>query len=115
PAIPPVFSSIVPTDILCHGETTGALDINIVTTVGVPPYVINVERTDVPHVYGTQTTSLPAGTYTVRVTDSKGCFVEESVIISHPDAISPNLVQTNLVCSPTGTELGTITVDATGG
>src|SRR5690606_34131417 len=81
PAVPPVISSVVPSNILCHGESTGALDITIDTTVGVPPFTINVVRMDDSQDYGTQTTGLPAGNYQVTVTDDKGCYVTETAII----------------------------------
>src|SRR5690606_1246828 len=104
------------TDILCHGEITGALDITIDTTVGVPPYTINVSRIDVPNDYGTQTTGLPAGIYEVTVTDDKGCVsLPVTATIAEPDPITPNITQTNLTCTDTVNELGTITIDVSGG
>ncbi|MBA4745292.1 MAG: T9SS type B sorting domain-containing protein [Muricauda sp.] len=116
PASQPVISSVTPTDILCNGESTGALDIVIDTSVGVPPYTINVVETISGAVYGTQTTGLPAGSYEVTVTDAKGCVSDPfPVVISEPTAIIPNTTHTNLTCAASGTELGTITVDASGG
>ncbi|WP_421823969.1 T9SS type B sorting domain-containing protein [Flagellimonas oceanensis] len=115
PAVSPVISSVTPTDILCSGESTGALDVLIDTSVGVPPYTINVVETISGTVYGTQTTGLPAGSYEVTVTDNKGCSTSSSAVISEPTPIVPNTTHTNLTCVATGTELGTITVDASGG
>ncbi|AEM70362.1 conserved repeat domain protein [Allomuricauda ruestringensis DSM 13258] len=116
PASQPVISSVTPTDILCNGESTGVLDVVIDTSVGVPPYTINVFETISGTDYGTQTTGLPAGNYEVTVTDSKGCVSDPyPVVISEPTPISSNVTHTNLTCAATGTELGTITVDASGG
>ncbi|WP_108425108.1 T9SS type B sorting domain-containing protein [Flagellimonas amoyensis] len=116
PATLPVITSVTPTDILCFGEITGALDVVIDTSVGVPPYTINVFETITATDYGSQTTGLPAGSYEVTVTDSKGCESDPfPVVISEPTAIVPNSTHTNLTCAASGTELGTITVDASGG
>ncbi|MCR9226363.1 MAG: T9SS type B sorting domain-containing protein [Flavobacteriaceae bacterium] len=116
PATQPEISSVTPTDILCNGENTGALDIVIDTSVGVPPYTINVFETITGIDYTTQTTGLPAGSYEVTVTDDKGCVSDPfPVVISEPTPIVPNSTHTNLTCVALSTELGTITVDASGG
>ncbi|RRQ50039.1 DUF11 domain-containing protein [Maribacter algicola] len=84
----PVIANVVPTDILCNGESTGSLDVQIDTSVGVPPYVVNVVETSGPTNYGTQTTGLPAGNYEVTITDSKGCVSAPfPVTISEPSPI----------------------------
>ncbi|MDF0714816.1 T9SS type B sorting domain-containing protein [Muricauda sp. 334s03] len=116
PADQPVISNVIPTDILCSGESTGTLDVVIDTSVGVPPYTINVVETSGPINYGSQTTGLPAGSYEVTITDDKGCVSDPfPVIISEPTPIVPNVTHTNLTCVASSTELGTITVDASGG
>ncbi|MCL6274248.1 T9SS type B sorting domain-containing protein [Muricauda sp. 2012CJ35-5] len=116
PADTPVITSVVPTDVVCNGNTDGSLAVTIDTTIGVGPYVIEVIETTGPTNYGTQTTNLPAGNYEVRITDAKGCVsAPTAVSIAEPAVIAPNTVSTNLQCTPSGTELGTITVDASGG
>ncbi|MCK0161228.1 T9SS type B sorting domain-containing protein [Allomuricauda sp. F6463D] len=116
PATQPVISNVIPTDILCFGDTTGALDVIIDTSVGVPPYTINVVETSGPTNYGGQTTGLPAGSYEVTITDDKGCVSAPfPVVISEPTQIMPNISHTNLTCVASVTELGTITIDASGG
>src|SRR5690606_18843327 len=104
--------------ILCHGESTGALDITIDTTVGVPPYTINVVNTDNSFDYGTQTTGLPAGNYLITLTDDKGCFVTRTAFISQPDEINYTISSVAIQCDVSGgvTTPGSITVsDVTGG
>ncbi len=118
PADPPVISNVIPTDILCHGEVTGALDIVIDTSAGVPPYTINVVETISGTVYGTQTTGLPAGSYEVTVTDSKGCESDPfPVIISEPDAITYTTTNDPITCDDISgtTNPGSITVSGVSG
>ncbi|MEM7485308.1 MAG: T9SS type B sorting domain-containing protein [Bacteroidota bacterium] len=117
PASIPIITSVTPTNVVCNGNTDGSLSIIIDTSVGIAPYIIEVIETNGPTTnYGTQTTNLPAGDYEIRITDSKGCVsVPTLVSITEPNVINPNLSSTNLQCTPSGTELGTITVDASGG
>jgi len=118
PAVPPVISNVTPTDILCHGESTGALDVVIDTSVGVPPYTINVVETSGPTNYGSQTTGLPAGSYEVTITDDKGCVsVPFPVVISEPNPITYTTTDVPITCD-TGTGVtnpGSITVSGVSG
>ncbi|MEC7769964.1 MAG: T9SS type B sorting domain-containing protein [Bacteroidota bacterium] len=117
PATQPVISSVTPTDILCNGESTGALDIVIDTSVGVPPYTINVYETSGTD-YGTQTAGLPAGNYEVTVTDSKGCVSDPfPVTISEPTPITYTTSDVPITCDDvTGvTDPGSITVSGVSG
>ncbi|SHJ26383.1 T9SS type B sorting domain-containing protein [Pseudozobellia thermophila] len=114
-AVNPVITSITPTDLTCNGDNTGALDIVIDTSVGLAPYTINVYNTTTSTDYGENTSSLAAGNYTITVTDSKNCSVTGTATISEPTIINPNIVSTDLQCTPTGTELGTIAINASGG
>ncbi len=112
----PMITAVNPTPILCNGDTTGVLDVIIDTSIGLPPYTINVVETSGPINYGTQTTNLPAGNYEVTITDAKGCTSAAfPVSISEPTTINPNVTHTNLQCVASTTQLGTITVNASGG
>ncbi len=116
PALRPVITSVTPTHVVCNGDTNGALDVTIDTAIGLPPYVIEVIETNTSTNYGTQTAGLPAGNYEVTITDDKGCVSDPfPVSITEPAVIAPNISNTNLICTATGNELGTITVDASGG
>lgn len=116
PADTPIITTVTPTNILCNGDSSGALDVVIDTSVGLPPYTIEVVETISAINYGTQTTGLPAGDYEVTITDDKGCpSALFSVSITQPNAIVPNITSTNLTCTLTVNELGTITVDASDG
>ena len=112
----PALSLVVQTqEILCHGDTNGAIDVTIDTTVGTPPFVINVSDS-IGNDYGTQTSSLPAGTYTVTVTDSKMCTATETVVINEPDAITIDYDAVDITCGSGGISQGSVIVNSvTGG
>ena len=113
PADRPVITSVASTDILCFGDLTGTLDIVIDTSIGLPPYTINVFETNTSTDYGTQAAGLPAGDYEVTVTDSKGCVsLPFPVSISQPDQITYDINLQPITCDPlAGTNPGSITVE----
>ncbi len=118
PADLPVITSVTPTNILCNGDSTGALDVLIDTSVGRPPYTIEVIETVSSTNYGTQTTGLPAGSYSVTITDDKGCVsAAVTATISQPDLIVYDIDLQPITCdTSTGTNPGSITVEnLTGG
>ncbi|HLP51821.1 MAG TPA: PKD domain-containing protein, partial [Chitinophagales bacterium] len=57
--------------------------------------------------------SLGVGTYTVTVTDDKGCTITGSTTINQPTLFTHTLASTNINCF--GDATGTITVNASGG
>lgn len=114
----PVINTVTPTDILCNNESTGVLDVQIDTNVGLPPFVINVTEINGPTDFGTQTTGLPAGNYVVTITDAKGCISAPfNVDIVQPDPITYNTTDVPITCGASGTtNPGEISVSAvTGG
>ncbi len=115
PAANPAITGVNPTHITCNGDSSGALDIVIDTSVGVAPYTITIFETLSGTDYGTQTSGLPAGDYQITVTDEKSCSATADRILTEPVAIVPNISKTDLRCTATGNQLGTITVDASGG
>lgn len=119
PAIPPVISNVVPTPVLCSGGDNGSLAVTIDTSVGVPPYTINVVNSTTSTNYGTQRFGLPAGDYVVTVTDAKGCVSDPfPVSITEPDPVTYDIVVDPIQCdtSTSGINPGSITVqNVTGG
>jgi gliding motility-associated-like protein/uncharacterized repeat protein (TIGR01451 family) len=113
PLSPPALSIIAQTQpILCNGDANGAIDITIDTSFGTPPFVINVNNDSTSTDYGTQTSSLPAGAYTVTLTDANSCTATDTIIILEPDAIVFDLTKVDITCnSPGGSSLGSITVE----
>ena len=103
-------------NILCNGDSNGALDITIDTTVGTPPFVINVNNDTTGTDYGTQTSGLTAGTYTITLTDANSCTATESITISEPDPIILDYTTVDITCSAGGVSQGSIIINSvTGG
>ncbi|MDC7998423.1 Ig-like domain-containing protein, partial [Gilvibacter sediminis] len=100
-------SGIAVTNVLCHGEATGSLDLTV--TGGTAPYTF---------AWSTGATTedisgLTAGTYDVTITDANGCIATDSATISQPTRgldISID-TQNDIVC----TGLGDVTVAVLGG
>ncbi len=117
PITPPALSAVVQTQpILCHGDANGAITITIDTSVGTPPFTINVTNDTTGTNYGTQTSGLPAGTYTVSITDANSCTTNETITINEPDAIVVAHSSVDITCGPGGVSQGSVIVDSvTGG
>ncbi|EGV42056.1 T9SS type B sorting domain-containing protein [Bizionia argentinensis JUB59] len=110
--IPDITAVTVSQDINCNGEETGALDITINTTLGLAPFVINVNNDTTGTNYGTQTSGLAAGDYTITVTDAKGCEDTETITIIEPDPIVLDFNVDPITCSSTGVSLGRIIINS---
>lgn len=110
----PVITSVTQTQqILCNGDSTAAINVVVSSSL---PYVINVYNNTTSTNYGTQTTGLPAGNYTITVTNTKSCTDTETIIIAQPAAINFTAVVNPITCSVSGTSLGSICVNGlTGG
>ncbi|RXJ51458.1 T9SS type B sorting domain-containing protein [Gelidibacter gilvus] len=118
PLSPPAISAAVQTqNILCYGEENGAIKVTIDSSVGTPPFVININNDTTGTNYGAQTSGLPAGTYTVTVTDAKSCSVTQTVVIDQPDAIAVDYHSEDITCdSVGGVSKGAVIIDGvTGG
>nr|WP_321235019.1 T9SS type B sorting domain-containing protein [uncultured Psychroserpens sp.] len=102
--------------ILCNGDSNGAIDIDIDDTVGTPPFVINVNNDTSGVNYGTQTSGLPAGTYTITVTDANLCTATDTIIISEPDPIVLDYDTVDITCTAGGVSQGSVIINSvTGG
>jgi len=60
---------------------------------------------------------LAAGTYTITITDARGCTDTETIVIGEPNVIDFDLVKVDITCSALGgSSLGSITIEnVTGG
>ena len=113
PITPPDISLVVQTQpILCNGDSNAAIQITIDTSVGTPPFVINVNNDTTGINYGTQTSGLTAGTYTITVTDARSCTATETIIISEPDAIVVDYHTIPITCNAGGISQGSIIIDS---
>ena len=116
PAVNPDITVAQTGFINCNGEETASISITPDTTLGQAPYSYEVFNTTTSTSYGTQTSGLPAGDYTVTVTDARGCTEVENITISQPDPISVAHSAVPITCSATGTTQGSVIVDGvTGG
>ncbi|WP_117613480.1 hypothetical protein [Chryseobacterium sp. Leaf180] len=83
--------------------------INLVPTGGTAPYTFNWGS----GITTEDRTNLPAGTYTVTITDSNGCTATVNATVAQPSLLNATVSQTNVACN--GGNTGTATVTATGG
>ncbi len=99
--------TIARADAKCNGGTAKA---TATVTGGTTPYTYSWSTTP------TQTTriasNLTPGTYTLTVTDKKGCITTQTVTIIQPAALVPVSSSTNTAC---GASTGTASVAVTGG
>lgn len=112
----PEILSVTSTPNICSGDSNGSIDVTIDTSVGTPPLVINVYNDTTGTDYGTQTSGLPAGNYTITLTDSKSCTDTETITIAEPDPIIVNYHTVDITCTASGVLQGSIIIDSvTGG
>ncbi|HYK56714.1 MAG TPA: SprB repeat-containing protein, partial [Flavisolibacter sp.] len=110
--LPKITSLTETKSILCYGEATASIKINIDNSVGTPPFNIKVNGID----YGSQTliTGLAAGTYTVLLTDNKFCTDTKTIIIAEPDKLEATYDITPIKCD-NGNIPGSVTINNKGG
>jgi hypothetical protein len=104
---PPLTLNTVPTNILCNGAATGAVDAT--PGGGVAPYTYQWSS-------GATTedlTGLPAGTYTLTVTDANGCTISQTVTLTEPAALQGQTAVTDVGCF--GSATGSIDLTVSGG
>lgn len=97
------------TDVLCLGGSTGTASVS--ASGGLPPYSYSWNSTPVQT---TQTAlNLPSGTFTVNVTDSKGCTKTGSVTIAELSAMTVSSSVSDASCPDSND--GSVTLTITGG
>ncbi|GGG44123.1 T9SS C-terminal target domain-containing protein [Bizionia arctica] len=113
--LPEIISVTQTQSILCHGDNNAAINVVINTTVGEPAYVINVFNTTTGTDYGTQTSGLTAGSYTITLTDNNLCTDTATIIIAEPTPILVNHHAVNITCGPLGVSQGSVIIDGVSG
>ncbi|MCC6461635.1 MAG: T9SS type A sorting domain-containing protein [Saprospiraceae bacterium] len=103
----PIQIGLVSTPVTCAGAGDGTINTN--ASGGTSPY---------QYLWSTNANTpglgnLPAGTYTVTLTDAKGCQGTTSATVSAPAPIQIGLVSTPVNCAGAGD--GTINTNASGG
>ncbi|GAA4946425.1 T9SS type B sorting domain-containing protein [Algibacter agarivorans] len=113
----PEITSVVQTQpILCNGDSNAAIEITINNTVGTPQFVINVNNDSTGTDYGTQTSGLPAGDYTITLTDANSCTDIETITIAEPTPIVVSSTALPITCGALGVSKGSVIVNSvTGG
>lgn len=98
------------TNILCHGDETGI--IQVTGTGGTAPYLYSVDGNPA-QALGTFNT-LAAGNYALQITDFNACVFDTIITLTQPDAlILTPVASNNLLCN--GDNSGNLTVLGTGG
>ncbi|MBI4646919.1 MAG: gliding motility-associated C-terminal domain-containing protein [Bacteroidia bacterium] len=96
------------TNVQCFGQSTGAIDLT--PSGGTPGYSYLWNTGAVTQ----DLSNRPAGTYTVTITDSKGCTATVSATITQPgSAVSVTTTTTNVACF--GQSTGSATANPSGG
>lgn len=91
----------------CYGSADGSGQISI--SSGSSPFTISWSNGATDELAD----GLPAGTYTVNISDSVGCVNQHSVTILHPDSLQFDMLAINPVCNQNNGEL--VAQNASGG
>ena len=102
-------ASITPTDAICEASQTGSLDLEV--TNGTEPYTYTWDNA-LPNQQDF-TNELPAGTYSVTITDFNGCTAEANATIEEPLALIAEITPTDVSCS--GNADGSLDLEVTNG
>jgi|GEM_PF-1416226 len=90
---PSLSLGLSPTDVLCAGASTGAIDLSV--TGGAPAFIFDWDNNSTAQ----NLSVIPAGTYTVIVTDANNCSATGSATVQEPvDGISVNETVTDVAC-----------------
>ncbi len=95
-------------DLICNGDGSGAIDIMV--SGGTGGYSFNWNN----GVYSTEDlVGIPAGLYTVVVSDGNNCTVTMNVTINQPDILVVSMAGVNLTCN--SNQSGSVSASVTGG
>ncbi|RYE17118.1 MAG: hypothetical protein EOP51_24495, partial [Sphingobacteriales bacterium] len=100
-------------NVLCNSGTTGSISVS--TNNGTPPYSYVIAG-PVVNTSGASSgifTGLSIGSYTITITDSKGCVTTTSQSITQPPVITATTAITNVLCN--GASTGAVVITPTGG
>ncbi len=96
-------------NVLCNGTTTGS--INSIATGGTAPYSFSINGGAISN--SGSFTNLPAGNYTILVTDNSGCTYLADTLITEPTPLS--LAEIGTINSMCNLPNGSLEVSASGG
>ncbi|MFN5887231.1 MAG: hypothetical protein ACK438_04615, partial [Flavobacteriales bacterium] len=99
--------SFSPTSTTCNGNSNGSVDLTV--SGGTSPFTYSWSNLSINE----DLTNIGAGTYSVSVTDNKGCTASGQTTVTQPNAISSSSNNTNVLCN--GASTGVIDLTVTGG
>lgn len=102
-----IYTNVTENSVSCYGSTDGSA--YIASTGGTPPYTL----TSFGNVQGNMITDLPAGSYSVTVSDANGCSKAVPVTISSPPQIAITMSPSHVTCF--GLSDGSVYVTASNG
>ncbi|MBI4931801.1 MAG: T9SS type A sorting domain-containing protein [Bacteroidetes bacterium] len=100
-------STITPTNVVCNGGSNGSVNLSV--SGGTSPYTFSWSTAATTQ----NISNLPAGNYSVSVTDSKGCVTTNSVTVGQPPLLTSTINKTDVTCN--GLCNGTATANPSGG
>ncbi|MCF8373341.1 MAG: T9SS type A sorting domain-containing protein [Bacteroidales bacterium] len=95
------------TNILCYGNTTGAIDITV--SGGTVPYSFSWSNSSTNE----DITNLGAGSYSLTITDGNNCTISNSYTITEATELGATATATEVLCN--GDATGSIDLTVTGG
>lgn len=95
------------TDVACHGEATGSIDLDV--TGGTPPFSYTWSDSNLS---GANLTNLPAGNYEVTITDSTAQMITQTITIQEPALLEGT---TSTVAEQNSNGNGSASINVTGG
>jgi len=105
---PPIIVSVNYTPPKCYGGSDGSASVTFIN--GTPPTTISWQPGNYPPL--TTINNIPAGTYTVTITDAYGCSTYSTINVIQPPALSLQVTPTHTICYGT---TGTVQAIPTGG
>lgn len=99
--------SVIPRDVLCHGDSTGSIIVQV--SGGDLPYTYTWSNGDTTDVL----TDIPVGNYAVTVADANGCELSESLTLTAPPPLLLMTEVTEIACA--NEQSGKIKVNPSGG
>ncbi|MHC1707915.1 MAG: T9SS type A sorting domain-containing protein [Bacteroidales bacterium] len=100
-------SDYTSTQVSCNGFADGSIDLT--TSGGTEPYAWEWNTAASTE----DISGIPAGTYTITITDANGCIVSNTITITEPDQLVIGSTLENNLCY--NGQLGTITIAVDGG
>ncbi len=107
PQNPLKISTVDSTNVLCNGQSNGSIDINV--SGGTFPYTYNWSNS----VTTQDNNNIPAGIYTVTVTDANNCTANKTYVITEPSELTFTNTSTSASCFGYGD--GTASILPSGG